>query len=139
KRPDIKLIDLRGKVPTRLRKLGENNWGAIVLARAGLHRLGMSLNTKINFDDRVFFVDVLPVETFLPAGGQGIIALQIRAGDERTGTVVDLVNHRGTLLCLQAEREFLRALQVDCNCPVGVVAEIEDTKMRVRAQVFRAE
>src|SRR5437764_6765782 len=115
KRPDLKLIDLRGNVPTRLRKLDENNWGAIVLARAGLHRLGMSLNAKINFDDRIFFMDVLPVETFLPAGGQGIIALEIRAGDERTRAVVDLVNDPGTLLCLQAERQFLGALHGDCN------------------------
>ena len=139
KRPDLKLIDLRGNVPTRLRKLAENNWDAIVLARAGLHRLGMSLNAKINFDDRIFFMDVLPVETFLPAGGQGIIALEIRAGDERTRAVVDLVNDPGTLLCLQAERQFLGALHGDCNCPVGVLAKIQDGRMRMRAQLFRGE
>ena len=139
KRPDLKLVDLRGNVPTRLRKLAEHNWHAIVLARAGLQRLGMSPNAKINFQGRAFFCDILPLQTFLPAGGQGIIALQIRAGDDRTRAIVDLVNHQDTFLCLEAERQFLRALHGDCNCPVGVLAEIKDGRMRMRAQVFTGD
>src|SRR5438093_12083327 len=83
-----------------------------------------------------FFIDVLPCKTFLPAGGQGVIALQVRANDQGTKELVGLVNDRETLLCLQAEREFLRRLQGDCNCPVGVLANIEDGKMKMRAQVF---
>src|SRR6185437_2827193 len=75
-------------------------------------------------------------EIFLPAGGQGIIAVQVRTDDQSTNAVVDLINHRETLLCLQAEREFLRGLQGDCNCPVGVIAKIENGKMKIRAQVF---
>src|SRR5438270_11248429 len=137
KRADLKLIDLRGNVPTRLRKLAENEWDAIVLARAGLERLGMSPSRpEIDFDGWHFFVEILPVEIFLPAGGQGIIAVQVRADDQSTKAVVDLINDRGTLLCLQAEREFLHGLQGDCNCPVGVLANIEDGKMKMRAQVF---
>jgi len=139
KRPDLKFVDLRGNVPTRLRKLAEHNWHAIVLARAGLQRLGMSPNAKINFQGRAFFCDILPLKTFLPAGGQGIIALQIRAGDDRTRAIVDLVNHQDTFLCLEAERQFLRALHGDCNCPVGVLAEIKDGRMRMRAQVFTGD
>jgi len=139
KRPDLKFVDLRGNVPTRLRKLAEHNWHAIVLARAGLQRLGMSPNAKINFQGRAFFCDILPLQTFLPAGGQGIIALQIRAGDDRTRAIVDLVNHQDTFLCLEAERQFLRALHGDCNCPVGVLAEIKDGRMRMRAQVFTGD
>jgi hydroxymethylbilane synthase len=137
KRPDLTLIDLRGNVPTRLRKLAENNWDAIVLARAGLERLGLSpIQSEINFQGRAFFVELLPPEIFLPAGGQGIIAVQIRRDDERARAIVDHVNDRGTLLCLRAERKFLLLLQGDCNSPVGVLAKIGNGKMRLRAQVF---
>jgi hydroxymethylbilane synthase len=137
KRTDLDIIDLRGNVPTRLRKLAKNEWDAIVLARAGLERLGMSpTRTEIYFEDAQFFLEILPREIFLPAGGQGIIAVQVRAHDQSTKAVVDAINDRGTLLCLEAEREFLRRLQGDCNCPVGVLANIEDGKMKMCAQVF---
>jgi hydroxymethylbilane synthase len=140
KRADLKLIDLRGNVPTRLRKLAENNWDAVVLARAGLERLGLSQSrTEVSFEGRQFFPEVLPCEIFLPAGGQGIIALQVRANDQDTKALIDVVNDRETLLCLQAEREFLRGLQGDCNCPVGVLAKIDHQKMKMRAQVFLAK
>jgi hydroxymethylbilane synthase len=140
KRADLDIIDLRGNVPTRLRKLAENNWDAIVLARAGLGRLGLSRSrTEISFEGRQFFLEVLPCENFLPAGGQGIIALQVRANDQSTKELIDVVNDRETLLCLQAEREFLRGLQGDCNCPVGVLAKIDNRKMKMRAQVFLGE
>jgi len=137
KRADLDIIDVRGNVPTRLRKLAENEWDAVVLARAGLERLGLlDARTEINIEGQRFFLEILPCEVFLPAGGQGIIVLQVRSDDQRTKTIVDPVNDRGTLLCLQAEREFLRRLQGDCNCPVGVLANIEDGKMKMRAQVF---
>jgi len=137
KRIDLDIIDVRGNVPTRLRKLAENEWDAVVLARAGLERLGLLHGrTEISFEGQRFFLEILPCEVFLPAGGQGIIVLQVRSDDQRTKTIVDPVNDRGTLLCLQAEREFLRRLQGDCNCPVGVLANIEDGKMKMRAQVF---
>jgi hydroxymethylbilane synthase len=137
KRADLKVVDLRGNVPTRLRKLANNNWEAIVLAQAGLARLGLSsAHDKITFSGSQFFVEILPHEIFLPAGGQGVIALQIRANDEHMKAIVDLVNDHKTLLCLRAEREFLRLLQGDCNCPVGVLATIDNDKMKLRAQLF---
>ena len=140
KRADLEIIDLRGNVPTRLRKLAENEWNAIVLARPGLERLRVSPSrTEISFAGRRFFPEILSAEIFLPAGGQGIIALQVRADDQSTKAVVDLINDRETLLCLQAEREFLRGLEGDCNCPVGVLARIKDGKMKIRAQVFLGE
>jgi hydroxymethylbilane synthase len=137
-RPDLAVVDLRGNVPTRLRKLAENAWDAIVLAHAGLDRLGLSPE-KVNFEDQSLFVEILSPEIFLPAGGQGIIALQIRADDKRVRTLVDLVNDHETLLCLRAEREFLRLLQVDCNSPVGVLAKIDNGVMKMRAQFFHDE
>jgi hydroxymethylbilane synthase len=123
KRADLKLVDLRGNVLTRLRKLTNNNWDAIVLASAGLARLSLSpAHHQLSFEGRQLSVEALPPEVFLPAGGQGII--------------VDLVNDHKTLLCLQAERDFLRLLHGDCNCPVGVLATIKGDKMKLRAQLF---
>ena len=137
KRADLHVVGLRGNVPTRLRKLADSGWDAIVLARAGLERLSLpTIRPEISFEGRGFFLEILRQEIFLPAGGQGIIALQVRADDQSTKALADLVNDRGTLLCLQAEREFLRRLQGDCNCPVGVLANIDNGKMKMRAQVF---
>ena len=94
---------------------------------AGLERLGLSPALgEISFNGSQFFVEILPREIFLPAGGQGIIAIQVRVNDQTTKAITDLVNDRETLLCLRAEREFLRLLQGDCNCPVGVLATINN-------------
>ena len=140
KRADLNIVDLRGNVPTRLRKLAENEWDGIVLASAGLERLGFSpIGTEIGFDGGQFFLEMLPSEIFLPAGGQGIIALQVRADDQITKTLLESVNDRETLLCLQAEREFLNRLHGDCNFPVGVHGTISNRKMKLRAQVFQGE
>ena len=140
KRADLKVVDLRGNVPTRLRKLANNDWEAIVLAHAGLERLGLPpTHDEICFEHRQFFIEILPREIFLPAGGQAIIALQVRDSDESMKAIVDLVNDLKTLLCLRAEREFLRLLQGDCNCPVGVLATINNDKMKLRGQLFADE
>jgi hydroxymethylbilane synthase len=140
KRADLKVVDLRGNVPTRLRKLAQNEWDGIVLASAGLKRLGFSLTqSEVSFEDWRFFLEILPFEIFLPAGGQGIIALQNRADDHSTKALLESVNDHETLLCLQAEREFLNRLHGDCNFPVGVHATISNGKMKLRAQVFQGE
>ena len=140
KRPDLKLVDVRGNVPTRLRKLAENEWDGIVLARAGLERLGFSATrTETGFEGGQFFLEILPLELFVSAGGQGIIALQIRSNDQNTKAFLASVNDPDTLLCLQAEREFLSLLHGDCNFPVGVYATISNGRMKLRAQVFEGE
>jgi len=140
KRADLKIVDLRGNVPTRLRKLDENEWAGIVLARAGLERLGFSpTRTEIDCEAGQFFFEILSREVFLPAGGQGIIALQIRADDQSTKALLEAVNDHETLLCLQAEREFLSRLHGDCNFPVGVHATINNRRMKLRAQLFEGE
>jgi hydroxymethylbilane synthase len=137
KRADLKLVDLRGNVPTRLHKLVDNNWDAIVLARAGLVRLGLSpARHEMSFEGRQLFIEILSHEIFLPAGGQGIIALQVRAKDRSVKAIVEPVNDHKTLLCLRAEREFLRLLHGDCDCPVGVLATMEGDRMKLRAQLF---
>jgi hydroxymethylbilane synthase len=140
KRADLKVVDLRGNVLTRLRKLAEKQWDGIVLARAGLERLGFSLTrTEIDFEGVQFFLEILPREIFVPAGGQGIIALQIRTDDQSTKALLESVSDRETLLCLRAERGFLSRLHGDCNFPVGVHARISNEKMKLCAQVFKGE
>jgi hydroxymethylbilane synthase len=140
KRADLKVVDLRGNVPTRLHKLAENEWDGVVLARAGVERLGFSLTcSEIDCEAGQFFLEILSHEIFLPAGGQGIIALQIRADDQSTKALLESVNNPETLLCLQAERGFLSRLHGDCNFPVGVHATISNGKMKLRAQVFEGE
>jgi hydroxymethylbilane synthase len=125
-RPDLEIIDLRGNVPTRLRKLRENDaWSGIILARAGLERLGLDVTTEI-----------LSPNDFVPAGGQGIIALQIRCADEQTRRIVEQVNDCDTLLAFRAELEFLRLLDGDCDSPVGVNAKVDGENLHLRAQVF---
>jgi hydroxymethylbilane synthase len=137
KRPDLEIVDLHGNVPTRLRKLAKDEWHAIVLARAGLERLGFSPDDgPIAFEDNEFSTSILPREIFLPAGGQGVIAIQARSNDDRLKEIVDPINDFDTRLCLRAEREFLRLLQGDCNQPVGVLAIIEGAIMKIRAQIF---
>jgi hydroxymethylbilane synthase len=133
----VEIVDLRGNVPTRLRKLVENDWRAVVLARAGLERLGFDVaRGSFEFEGLTLRPETLSLPDFLPAGGQGIIALQIRREDANALAVVRAVNHPETFSCLEAEREFLRLLQGDCGSPVGVLATISGSTMRMRAQVF---
>lgn len=137
RRPDLSMFELQGNVPTRLRKLEENPWEGIVLARAGIERLGYVLWPRgIRVGSRTFFAEVLDTEFFLPAGGQGVIALQVRSDDSKTKGFVEPVNDQSTLLCLRAEREFLRLLQGDCGTPVGVLATVKAGAMTLRGQLF---
>ena len=135
--PGVEAVDLRGNVPTRLRKLVENNWRGIVLARAGLERLGYDVGRgSFEFEGTGLRVETLSSDDFLSAGGQGIIALQIRSDDAASRILIKSVSDPNTLLCLEAEREFLRLLDGDCGSPVGVLAKIAGSVMTISAQVF---
>jgi hydroxymethylbilane synthase len=137
KRPDLDIVELRGNVPTRLRKLTNNVWHGIILARAGLERLGLQTDrSKFAFEGVELSASVLSREVFLPAGGQGVVAIQIRSGDDRVRMLLEPINNLDTESCLRAEREFLRLLQADCNQPVGVHAQVQGATMIIRAQIF---
>ena len=137
KRPDVEIVDLRGNVPTRLRKLATDRWHAIILAHAGLERLGLDPGRgRMQFEESELFPALLPREVFVPAGGQGIIAMQIRSGDEQLREIVNAINDFDTRLALRAEREFLRLLNADCNQPVGVLAAVDGSIMKIRGQIF---
>jgi hydroxymethylbilane synthase len=137
KRPDVEIVDLHGNVPTRLRKLANDEWHGIILARAGLERLGLKAGEgSAIFEGKAFSLAVLSPEIFLPAGGQGIIAIQARSDEDQLRELSEGINDFETRLCLRAEREFLRLLHGDCNQPVGVLALIEGPVMKTRAHVF---
>jgi hydroxymethylbilane synthase len=118
-----------------LRKFIESDWDAIILARAGVERLGF-LPPEFEFEGRTLFAEILSLENFVSAGGQGIIALQIRASDEVAREIVSAIDDMETHRCLRAEREFLRLLQGNCDLPVGVHARFMNGEMELRAQLF---
>lgn len=113
-REDLEVIDLRGNVDTRLRKLREGEAEAIVLARAGLKRLGRD-EPGVVLDDPVF----------VPAAGQGALALQARIGDTRVAAAVEPVADAQALACLLAERAATKVLGASCHTPIGVHADGE--------------
>ncbi len=114
-RPDVELLELRGNVPTRVRRLDEGRYDAVVLAAAGLRRLGMEDRIAERFDPAVV----------VPAGGQGAIAVQAREGDAPVLEMLARLDHAGTRARVEAERAFLRALGVGCQAPVGVHAAMD--------------
>ncbi|MEP6821869.1 MAG: hydroxymethylbilane synthase, partial [Chthoniobacterales bacterium] len=96
-RPDLEVVDLRGNVPTRLRKLSANEWSGIILARAGLERLGYDCGRgAVHFESHVLHTTILPTADFLPAGGQGIVALQARTDDADAKRALAAINHEET-------------------------------------------
>lgn len=111
-RPDLNICDLRGNVNTRLQKLADEDFDAIILAVAGLKRLG--------FGERI--TDVLPKSIVLPAVGQGALAIETRADDAEIRALIDFLNDDETVRCATAERAFLGRVEGGCQVPVGVYA-----------------
>ena len=126
RRPDLRLDDLRGNVETRLRKLDEQNLDAIVLAEAGLTRLGLA--------GRV--TELLPQDWMLPAVGQGAIGLECRAADDETVHLAGGLTHPETLARVLAERAMLWALGGGCLVPIGATSAVRDGVLRLRGAVL---
>jgi hydroxymethylbilane synthase len=141
-RPDVVVSDLRGNVPTRLRKLAEDgNYDAILLAEAGLVRLGfIPQHAEAEVEEITgipgLFVSRLPESEFFPAAGQGAIGLEVRATDFHGRVFAESIGHRDTWLRITAEREFLRLLDGGCHTPVGVFSAIQDGVISLHARVF---
>jgi len=142
-RPDLKIVDLRGNVPTRLQKLssGEHH-DAILLAEAGLVRLGYlpeigepnKLEPVIGMPG--LFACRLDESLFYPAAGQGAIGLEIRSDDARSCVIAEAIGHPDTWRRVTAEREFLRLLDAGCHTPVGVYSSLSDSELHLKALVF---
>ncbi|MBV1706424.1 MAG: hydroxymethylbilane synthase [Hyphomicrobiales bacterium] len=125
-RPDLVTGLLRGNVGTRLKKVEEGVFDATLLALAGLNRLHLAHHAT----------SLLPLAQFLPACGQGAVAITIRAGDSRIMALLAPVLHQPTLAALLAERAFLRALDGSCRTPIAGLATIEGTSLRFTGQVL---
>lgn len=144
-RPDVQVTDLRGNVPTRLRKLAEDEkYDAILLAEAGLVRLGFIPEVATGEVEEVtgipgLFVTRLDESEFFPAAGQGAIGLEVRAGDAPSRVFAETIGHRETWLRITAEREFLRLLDGGCHTPVGVYSSISGDEILLKARVFPEE
>ncbi len=111
-RPDLDVVDMRGNVPTRLKKMDEGRFHAAVLAAAGLIRL----------DARQRIGAFLDAPEWLPAAGQGAIAVQIRSSDARMRSLAAPLDHAATRIAVRAERAFLAALEGGCQVPIGALA-----------------
>lgn len=138
-RPDLKVIDLRGNVPTRLKKVAEGAYDAILLAEAGLVRLGHRMSRiSVVFGTEVHFAP-LAEEMFFPAAGQGAIGFEIRKGDEAAAALVAGIVDAATFTRVRAEREFLRLLEGGCSTPVGVFTSLDQNVLKMDARVFPDE
>jgi hydroxymethylbilane synthase len=124
-RPDLQLLTLRGNVETRLRKLQEEQYDAIVLAAAGLIRLGLEDRITHRFD----------LEQFVPAVGQGIIGIECRSEDARSIELVRALNDTLAWQCCEAERAFALRLQGSCQSPIAGYARVEGGRIFLRGVI----
>jgi hydroxymethylbilane synthase len=128
RRPDLRIVALRGNIDTRLRKLEAGEVDATLLARAGLDRLGLEPAGGM----------VLEPDEMLPAVGQGAIGIECRA-DDSIRALLDFVNHAPTSICVAAERAMLAVLEGSCHTPIAGHALTERGRMRLRGLIVRPD
>lgn len=114
-RPNITTIELRGNVPTRIQTFLKSDWDAIILARAGVERLGLNK----------FISSIIPTDIMLPAVSQGALGIEIRADDKVVSEIVQSIHHENTYIAVLAERALLRTLEGGCQVPIGAFAEVK--------------
>ncbi|MDC6468866.1 hydroxymethylbilane synthase [Candidatus Pelagibacter sp.] len=125
-REDLECKLIRGNVDTRIRKLKENLYDAIILSYAGIDSLGLNQNISQTFS----------TSEIIPCAGQGVIALQCRNNDEELIKLLKSVNHQSTHNSIKAERNVLKVLEGDCETAVGVFASIDGHKINLEAELF---
>lgn len=125
RRPDFNMVDVRGNLDTRLRKMKEGQFDAMVLARAGLKRMG--------FEEAV--TEVLEPQVMLPAVGQGALAIEVREDDEMVREMVKALNHLPTQQSILAERALMRRLEGGCQVPVGALGIVKNGQVSLKAMV----
>lgn len=126
RRPDLRVVGLRGNVETRLRKLEGGDADATLLACAGLNRLGLQQR----------ITSPIPSDVMLPAVAQGAIAIEIRAGDDATAALLGSINHEETALCVTAERAFLARLDGSCRTPIAGLATLSSGRLRLLGEIL---
>jgi hydroxymethylbilane synthase len=122
-RPDLEPTDIRGNVTTRIRKLNEATFDAIILARAGIERLGLADNIASCFDPK----------EFIPAAAQGALAVQTRAADTETTELIAAIDDQKDRITCDAERRILSTMQCGCHAPAGAFAQIIEDDIIIRA------
>lgn len=127
-RPDLQLVEFRGNVQTRLRKLDEGVADATFLACAGLQRLG-----------KADIANPIPIEQMLPAVAQGSIGIEQRVGDEAVSALLAPINDEATTIRLTAERAFLKVLDGSCRTPIGGLAILDGDELEFRGEVLRPD
>jgi hydroxymethylbilane synthase len=125
KRPDLQIVPLRGNLDTRIKKLKSEKLDAVIVAAAGLRRMG--------WEGQV--TEYLPVEISLPAIGQGALGLECRVDDARINTLIKPLNDDDTAVCVKAERAFLTRLEGGCQVPIAGHAELNGMELRLRGLV----
>jgi hydroxymethylbilane synthase len=128
-RPDLKVALFRGNVPTRLKKLADGQVDGTLLAHAGLKRLALAH----------VVTDLMPVEEFPPAPGQGAICVETRIGDKRVGEIVAPLNHAETAAALHCERAFLAVLDGSCRTPIAGYARVEGERLNFSGMILRPD
>lgn len=129
-RNDVQVKDLRGNVPTRVKKVADGDtYDAILLAAAGLKRLGILEVEGLHFT-------TLPEGQFMPAAGQGAVGLEIRSDDARMQAIVSAISDDDTFVRASAEREFLRLVGGGCHTPIGVFSVLENGVLHMQTAVF---
>ncbi|MCL5254991.1 MAG: hydroxymethylbilane synthase, partial [Gammaproteobacteria bacterium] len=123
--PHLKIKDLRGNVQTRLRKLDDGEFGAIILATSGLVRLELEDRIRLR----------LPAEQSLPANGQGALGIECRSDDDRIKALLKPLEHLQTRACVLAERAMNRRLEGGCQVPIGAFAQLNDDTIFLRGLV----
>ena len=129
RRPDLKVVPLRGNVPTRIEKMRSGQVDAAILALAGLQRLGLESEIASIFEP----------EAMLPAAAQGIIGIETRDGDMATAALFDAIHHKTTGLMAAAERAALATLDGSCHTPIGAYAVVDGDSMTLRVLVASAD
>ena len=124
-RKDLKTVDIRGNIPTRLRKFNESNWGGMILAYAGLKRLNLLNENCVILDHK----------DMLPAIAQGALALQIRSDDTRVSDTISVLNDKDSSDAVTAERSLLRRLEGGCQIPIGAISKVEDGELSIESQI----
>ena len=129
KRADLNFKLIRGNVDTRIKKLNEGKYDAIILSKAGIKSL--------NLMD--YITEEFSTEDIIPSVGQGVIAIQCRSSDNDMIKFLKKINHMETHICVTAEREVLKILEGDCETAVGAISKIEGNKINISAELFSVD
>lgn len=132
-RPDLNILEIRGNIPTRLRRILESpDWDALIVAKAALNRLGMEVVPA--------GLEVTTIEEMLPAPGQGAVGIECRESDGETRSILSAIHHEPTARCVTAERELLSGLGGGCHLPLGARATLDEGgKLHLLAALFESD